>query len=188
MNKHEEYFHYLNRRSTLGRLYRRHVLYPRLTGMLEGRCLDVGCGLGDMLSFHDGTVGVDVNAHTVAYCQNLGLDARVMEPDKLPLGDGEFDSALLDNVLEHLLDPQPLLQEIRRVLRKGGPLLVGVPGIKGWASDADHKVFYDEGALRQRVESAGFESVRTIHMPLWRSEFLSRRLRQYCVYSMFRSM
>lgn len=186
-SKHEEYFDYLNRRSALGKLYRRHILYPQLMSMLQGRCLDVGCGLGDMLSFRGDTVGVDVNAHTVAYCQRLGLDARVMQPDELPLGDGEFDSALLDNVIEHLLDPQALLREVRRILRKGGTLLVGVPGIKGWASDADHKVHYDEQSLKRCVESAGYQAVRTIHMPLWQSEFLSRRMRQYCIYTMFRS-
>jgi SAM-dependent methyltransferase len=187
-NAYAEYFQYLNRRSTLGKLYRRHVLYPRLTTLLEGRCIDIGCGIGDMMSFRRGTVGVDINPHTVAYCQRLGLDARLMQPNLLPVGDCEFDSALLDNVIEHLPDPRELLQEISRVLHKGGILLVGVPGIKGWAADPDHKIYYDEQNLKRCVESAGYQSVGITYMPLWQSGFLSRRMTQYCIYIKFRSV
>jgi hypothetical protein len=64
-------------------------------------------------------------------------------------------------------------------------LLVGVPGRRGWASDPDHKVFYDENSLRECVSDAGFKLTECFHTPLWRSSILDRYLRQYCVYGLF---
>ena len=103
----EVYGEYLMRRSRLSGVYRRYFLYPRICHRLHGRTVDVGCGIGDFLQFRPNTIGVDINAHTVAYCKARGLDARLMEPDVLPFEDGSFDSALMDNWLEHIAKPAP---------------------------------------------------------------------------------
>jgi len=105
MTTYDEYFAYLSSRSRLGHLYRKHWLYPRLNKRLHGRALDVGCGIGDMLSFRPGMVGTDINRRTVEYCIERGFDAKLMLVDTLPFSDREFDSVLLDNVLEHIPDP-----------------------------------------------------------------------------------
>ena len=185
MTDHDEYFEYLSRRSRLGALYRAHWLYPRLARRLVGRSLDIGCGIGDMLVYRANMVGVDINPRTISFCHARGVSAYLMQSDALPSVEGEFDSALLDNVLEHVAQPQRLLSEVQRVLRPAGRVLVGVPGIRGWASDADHKVFYDESALAACMAEAGFDSVETFHTPLWRSACLDRHVRQYCLYGLF---
>jgi SAM-dependent methyltransferase len=185
MTNHDQYFSYLMHRSRLGELYRKYWLYPRLSRHLVGTALDIGCGIGDMLAFRPGTVGVDVNARTVEYCSQRGFDAHLMQPDILPFQAGAFDSALLDNVLEHIAEPDRLLEEVYRVVTPGGRLVIGVPGIFGWKSDLDHKVFYDEKTLRECVEKHNFVLAKTFHSPLWRSSWLASRLRQYCVYSVF---
>ena len=71
------------------------------------------------------------------------------------------------------------------MLKKAGGVLVGVPGERGYASDSDHKVFYDETTLTATLAAAGFEVNRVLHVPC-RSRVLARRLRQYCVYGVFR--
>lgn len=185
MTNHDEYYAYLSSRSRLGHLYRRHWLYPRLTKRLHGRSLDVGCGIGDMLSFRPGTVGTDINPRTIQYCISRGYEARLMTVDVLPFSDQQFDSVLLDNVLEHIVEPAALLREIRRVLKTDGSLVVGVPGIKGWSTDPDHKVAYDEAQLIACLRHARFLHVESFFTPLWRSEWLSRHVRQYCVYGRF---
>ena len=179
------YFHYLRGRSRLSLAYRRLFLYPRLSRHLSGRTLDVGCGIGDMLAFRPDTVGVDVNEQAVAWCRAQGLDARRSTADRLPFGPAEFDSAVLDNVLEHLPDPRPVLGEIHRILAPGGTLLVGVPGEKGFAADPDHKVYYDERKLRATLENSSFHSVHMLHAPFG-VPWLSRLLAQYCLYGVFR--
>jgi SAM-dependent methyltransferase len=178
------YFEYLSRRSRLAHIYRRYWLYPRLCRHLQGRVLDVGCGIGDMLHFRPGTIGVDVNRQTVAACRAQGLDAREMLPDQLPFAESAFDSVVLDNVLEHLAQPSPLLCEIRRVLVPDGTLLVGVPGPRGYRTDPDHKIFYDAGNLRRTIEAQGFELRHLFRTPL-DIAWLDTRVNAACVYGVF---
>jgi SAM-dependent methyltransferase len=180
----EIYFEYLKGRSRLGWLYRRYWLYPKLCRYLDGKTLDVGCGIGDFVNYRNGTVGVDINPATVEWCRQSELDVHLMSPNMLPFQDVSFDSAILDNVLEHLTEPAELLKEIRRVLRPHSSLVVGVPGQRGYATDSDHKVFYDEVKLVSTLASAGFGLKRLFHMPL-RSAWLDVRMRQYCLYGVF---
>ena len=182
-NTNQVYFEYLTRRSFLGDLYRRYVLYPRLNLHLKGKVLDVGCGIGDMLSYRQNTVGLDVNPLNVDFCQKRQLEAYVMKPDIIPFRDETFDSALLDNVLEHIEKPSLLFKEMRRVLKPDGILLIGVPGIKGYKSDDDHKVFYDEKKLHALAKKNRFNVNHFFYTPLIKSKFLSKHLRQYCIYT-----
>lgn len=180
----EDYSSYLQQRSRLGLLYRNYWLYPMLSRWLSGRILDVGCGIGDMLRYSPGAVGVDVNPHNVAICQADGLTVEVMPPDRLPFEPACFDSVVLDNVLEHIEDPRPLLAEIHRVLDDDGVLVVGVPGLKGYAADPDHKRYYDRAALVACLEMAGFEGKALRAMP-FDCEWLSSKISQFCIYGAF---
>ena len=184
MADHETYYRYLKRRSVLGLLYRRWLLYPRICRRLQGKVLDVGCGIGDMLSFRTGTVGVDVNPLLVEHCRSRGVEAHLSQSDRLPFRDQSFDGALLDNVLEHLADPRAVLSEIGRVLVPRGRLVVGVPGRRGYQRDSDHKVFYDEESLVRCLAASGF-AVTDMFVTPFRSRVLDRVLRQYCVYGVF---
>jgi len=184
MTENDRYYEYLKGRSYLGLWYRRYWLYPQLCSQVHGLTLDLGCGIGDFLSYRTGTVGVDINPATVEWCQQQGLDARLMLPDLLPFKEASFDSVVLDNVLEHLAEPKPLLAEIHRVLRPSSVLVVGVPGKRGYASDPDHKVYYDEVSLVSTMADARFCLQRLFHAP-FRSKWLNMRIRQYCVYGVF---
>ena len=184
MSEAERYFEYLKSRSRAAVMYRRWFLYPRLCRHLQGDALDIGCGVGDMLAFRPRTVGADINEKTIEYCRRRGLQAVLMPRDCLPFRSHSFDSAILDNVLEHIADPRPLLDDTRRVLKPGGVALVGVPGERGYAWDADHKVYYDEPKLIRLMHTHGFGHKTTFHIP-WRSTALSARVRQYCVYAIF---
>lgn len=180
----EKYFEYLRGRSRLGRLYRRHWLYPRLCRYLDGKTLDIGCGIGDFLKHRNGTVGTDINPAAVEWCRRRGLNAYQMSTNVLPFHDVSFDSAILDNVLEHLTEPAELLNEIGRVLRPRSSLVVGVPGQCGYATDSDHKVFYDEVTLISTLAAASFRLRFIFYMP-FKFAWLDARMRQYCLYGVF---
>jgi len=184
MTNSEGYFEYLKGRSRLGWLYRRYWLYPRLCRYLDGKALDIGCGIGDFVQHRSETVGVDINPLTVEWCRRRGFDVRQMSYNVLSFQDNSFDSAVLDNVLEHLADPVELLSEIVRVLRPRGSLVVGVPGRRGYMMDSDHKIFYDEATLVSTLASAGFHLQHLFHMP-FKSVWLDSRMRQYCLYGVF---
>lgn len=185
MTHDDEYFSYLKRRKRSGLWYRNFWLYPRICRHLNGTVLDVGCGIGDFVRHRAQTIGTDVNSKAVAYCLSQGLQVNVMQPDQLSFDDLTFDGAILDNVLEHLSRPEPLLTEIRRVLKVHGQFVVGVPGRRGFASDSDHKRHYPEGTLISTIRSAGFEFLRTFHQP-FHSSLLDRHFRYYAIYGVFR--
>lgn len=179
-----EYFEYLRSRSITGLLYRKYWLYPRLSNYLSGRILDIGCGIGDFLSYCPGAIGVDINPEAVEWCRRKGMDARLMRIDQLPFESESFNGVVLDNVLEHLLSPTRLLGEVHRILCCSGRFIVGVPGARGYSSDPDHKVYYDESRLDGVLGNAGFGKLKSFYMPL-KCDYLSRRLPQYCLYGVY---
>jgi len=182
----ENYFEYLKTRSKLAHLYRRNVVYPGINGFLNGKVLDIGCGIGDFLSFRKNTIGADVNPFIVDYCNGLGYEAHLIKNGVFPFQNNTFEGAVLDNVLEHLVDPQSTLTEISRILKHKGRLVIGVPGILGYQKDDDHKVFYEENEMIELLAKCGFVKVDFIYRPFYfRSQFLSRKVSQYCIYGVF---
>ena len=184
MTEYKDYFSYLKNRSRLGLVYRKYWLYPRICRYLSGRVVDIGCGLGDFLNYRPNTVGIDINPDAVAWCKSQGLNVTLMSDGYLPFEDNSFDGVVLDNVLEHIEAPAILLSEISRVLKTGGTLLVGVPGVKGYATDPDHKIFYDETKLINRLNKSGFVNSQIFHMPIGLKMF-DQYMRQYCIYGVF---
>lgn len=98
------------------------------------RVLDAACGAGwgSALLAAGGAevVGVDLSPATI-------LDARREHGDRvdfregdlcdLPLSDGEFDCVVCFEALAHVATPERALDELRRVLRPGGLLLISAP-------------------------------------------------------------
>ena len=146
MNK-TNYFAYLKKRSFKSLIYRKFIVYPKYKRYMKGHLLDVGCGIGDLLNYYQNSVGADINEDCVRYCKNIGLNAKVMKIDQLPFNNEKFDTVMFDNVLEHISNPIKIIKEIYRVMKNNSYLLIGVPGIKGFTHDDDHKVFYDKKKL-----------------------------------------
>lgn len=179
MADHLEYFQYLKKRSFKGLLYRNFVVYPRIQKYIRGNLLDVGCGIGDMLKFYPNSVGADINPHTVNYCNLNGTKAYLIKQDVLPFEQESFDTVLLDNVLEHLISPMPLLHEINRVMRGNGRLIIGLPGERGFLMDDDHKVNYTEFELSKLLKILDFGLVAKFSTP-FESRYLSKHVSRYC--------
>lgn len=98
------------------------------------RVLDLGCGAGRFLGVlreaGAEAVGVELAeaAAERARANVPGADVRLVAEDgSLPLGHGEVDLVWCSEVLEHVPDVAHLLLEARRVLRRGGRLLLTVP-------------------------------------------------------------
>lgn len=181
-----DYFIYLRSRSFLGYIYRRFVIYPRLNKRCQGKVLDYGCGIGDFLSFSPSAIGVDVNAFCVDFCVSKKLNAISIDSGApLPFGNDYFDTIVMDNVLEHIADPDFVLNEFGRVLKPGGKLIVGVPGIKGFEQDTDHKVFYGKRELSSLlVERGSYSLLEWFHTP-FEFPYASQLLKRYCLFGCF---
>jgi SAM-dependent methyltransferase len=104
--------------------------------MSEGRgsVLEIGSGPGrDGQGFIDvglAYAGVDLSPITVAHCCSLGLQAVVASVLHLPFRNSSFDAGWTMSTLLHISDARldQALLEIRRVLRPGAPLAVGLWG------------------------------------------------------------
>ncbi|PLW93286.1 MAG: hypothetical protein C0592_06605 [Marinilabiliales bacterium] len=99
--------------------------------------LDVGCGEGFFKIFfdalYDGELkwnGVEVWKSRAAFCRHIGytnVDEVDLEKGKLPYEDETFDVLIASHVIEHLPNPDEILREFARVLKKGGVMLVATP-------------------------------------------------------------
>jgi SAM-dependent methyltransferase len=76
---------------------------------------------------------------------------------RLPFAEGAFDTAIATQVLEHLGRPVDFLQEIARVLRPGGVLILSAP--MTWPlHEEPHDYFrYTIHGLRRLARDAGLE-------------------------------
>jgi methionine biosynthesis protein MetW len=115
----------------LARLYATHIMKGQ-------RVLDVGCGDGltSGIWLRDrgcDYIGVDVSENAVRDSSNAGFHAQKIEDAaKLPFPDDSFDVVVCIEVLEHLFSPHKAVEEIVRVLRPGGVLMLTVPNVAAW--------------------------------------------------------
>ena len=169
-----------------GRLYRRHFLFPKLKQHISGKLIDIGAGLGDFCVYYKNSVAADINKHAVNHCRNRSVEATLIVNNKITCRKESFDSVLMDNVLEHIEKPEKLIFEVHRLLKSQGSLIVGVPGIKGFKLDFDHKVFYTDTKLINLIEGYKFKFIKKFYTPIpIKSEFVSKNLKSYCVYCIF---
>jgi 2-polyprenyl-3-methyl-5-hydroxy-6-metoxy-1,4-benzoquinol methylase len=97
----------------------------------KGDLLDVGCGSGTFLNVMKKAgwrcSGVEVNENARQYVQD-GLKIDVHEAiDNIPDTSGQFDVITLWHVLEHFHTPGMVLQQLHKLLRRNGILIVAVP-------------------------------------------------------------
>jgi SAM-dependent methyltransferase len=179
------------------------VRYERLGLQPGDRVLDLGCGLGRH-AFEAARRGARVVACDYAEAElkevrnTFAAMAAAGEVDaadcigtvqgdatRLPFADGSFDRVIASEVLEHIPDDGAALEELARVLRKGGTMAVTVPSFVPericWAlSDEYHAPFvegghvriYREPELRRKLRDAGLapgfaHHAHALHAPYW---------------------
>lgn len=189
--KFEEYFAHLQTISLAGRIYKKFISSPALyfcARSFGSRIVEIGSGTGSGVlgSFPTKVQGLEINPRAVEYCKAVGLNVQLIGEDGIfPVADGAFDACVLDNVLEHIEHPRNTLDECYRITGKQGGLVIAVPGIRGYRSDADHKIFYDAEALRQLDERWTLQSLFATPF-IFRSEKLSSSVRQYCLVATYK--
>ena len=102
--------------------------------------VDLGCGDGSALAVAAGHnpghrfAGIDWSTEALRRAQARGLTVvrgGVAEPG-LPVADGVADVVIMSELIEHLVDPDGAVAEVRRVLRPGGSLLLSTPNLAAW--------------------------------------------------------
>jgi SAM-dependent methyltransferase len=85
-----------------------------------GSMLDLGCGDGSMVAALNASGRVKAQGIDIAQ----GVD---FESDSLPYADDTFDLLLMYSVIEHLHNPGNILSEVRRIVKKGGQVIIITP-------------------------------------------------------------
>lgn len=102
----------------------------------KGKILDIGCGGGliaESLPYYYPKAeiyGCDVSRTAITYANKLGsgkVKYAIINNKRFPYKDNFFDVCLCLDVLEHVLDVDYFLNEVRRVLKKNAKFFLIVP-------------------------------------------------------------
>ncbi|MEV4943530.1 class I SAM-dependent methyltransferase [Streptomyces zaomyceticus] len=162
--------------------------------------IDIGCGdgtaaetAGPLLAGHR-IVGLDWSQDALrrARPRIAHLVRGELDSGSLPFTDGCADAVLFSEVIEHLVDPDQALDEIQRVLRPGGHLMLSTPNLAAWYNRVlllvgwqpvfsevslrgihgrpgtevvGHLRLFTARALYSLLQSAGFEDIRITGAP-----------------------
>jgi ubiquinone/menaquinone biosynthesis C-methylase UbiE len=159
------------------------ALYPR-----RGTLLEIGSGFGFLLAAFkaDGwtVTGVDPNREACDVANSVnGVEANSGTLEDMGFPDRSFDVVIMNHVIEHLPDPRATLNEIHRVLKDGGHLMIETPRYdtlmfrilgrrERSLSCEGHVYFFTNSSLRTCYEAAGFRLVE--HRCVGRSLTLNR--------------
>ncbi len=129
-----------------------------LGGRISGRTLDVGCGSKPYEQLYHSTEYVGLEYDTPQ--NRASKEAEYFyNGDTFPFEDGSFDSLVANQVFEHVFNPEQFLDEMFRVLKPGGMLLMTIPFV--WDEHEQPYDFarYSSFGIRCLLEDHGFEVV-----------------------------
>jgi SAM-dependent methyltransferase len=145
----------------------------------KGRILDVGCFNGYFLdeARKNGwdVYGVEPTAPAATYAKDELKLKNVMSCTlkEANYPDNYFDVVTLYHVMEHLPIPSNVLQEITRIIKKEGLLVVEVPNCNFWMKlmkskfrylQPDHYWYFTRKTLFRILRNTGFEPFKFQHV------------------------
>ncbi|NBO17472.1 MAG: class I SAM-dependent methyltransferase [Proteobacteria bacterium] len=102
----------------------------------KGKVLDIGCFSGYLLEKikeknpHIDVFGVDASKESVRYYVEKGLNVIEVDAEgKLPFEDSFFNTVIGMEIIEHIVDTDSFLIEIKRILKKDGYLILTTPNV-----------------------------------------------------------
>jgi SAM-dependent methyltransferase len=108
-----------------------------------GLFLEIGAGTGDAaMALRSGSgaevVAIDSSLTMIAQARDRGLShAAVADGHRLPFAADQFDGAWADRVLQHVVEPARVLDELLRVIRPGGRVALADPDYDTQVLDID---------------------------------------------------
>ena len=152
----------------------------------HSKVLDVGCGTGSLTlvanhNKHNEVIGLEPNAERAAAAADRGLNVVNAElSPELLREHGPFDAIIFADVIEHLPEPEHVLDLAVSGLRPGGLLLASVPNVAHWSvranlligrwnyesvgiMDATHLRWFTAKTVRSLIEQRGLEVLSLRH-------------------------
>jgi SAM-dependent methyltransferase len=138
------------------------------------RILDVGCGEGSLteqiIAAGAAVVGVDASEEMIAAAKARGVDARLIDAERLPF-EREFDAAFSNAALHWVRDHDAMLAGVHRALKPGGRFVAEFGGHgniaaiqlairivlarRGWETNI-HRYYATPAEYSARLQEHGF--------------------------------
>jgi SAM-dependent methyltransferase len=150
-----------------------------------GRVLDVGCGLGWLLSALDGgwsRHGVEVSTFAA---RHAGDHAEMFVGSLLDYRSppGSFDVIIMHHVIEHMVDPEANIRKIKDLLRPGGWLILGTPDFDSGCArrfganyrllhDPTHVSLFSSDSMHRMLRDFGFD-IRQVDYPFFETVYFT---------------
>ncbi|MDD5292391.1 MAG: class I SAM-dependent methyltransferase, partial [Candidatus Omnitrophica bacterium] len=142
----------------------------------RGRVLDIGCGLGDILSIFKenkwDVEGIEFNPFAANYAKEQ-FGVSVVNKSVFDFDEADkFDVIMLWGVLEHLYNPRKILAKCHKLLSEEGLLVMEVPSADSLLvryAEATHKkadriiegdkhlILFSVASFKGMLEKSGFE-------------------------------
>jgi len=131
-------------------------LKPVILKYARGRCLDVGAGRLVYRPFFE-----------KIKTEYVSLDIEKKHPDldyqadahQLPFKENQFETIFCSQVLEHTYDPEKVLKEISRVLKKEGRVIISVPHLSYLHNEPNDYYRFTKYGLTHLLKKAGLRPI-----------------------------
>ena len=155
-------------------------LRQRLSLPKDSKFLDCGCGFGNstIQAENDGfaSFGFDISTYKIKFAESLKKREKTQflaaSAERIPFKNNSFDVVYCNHVLEHLCDDHLALDEISRIIKDKGFLVLTVPNINNLATslnlrmkrkfpytDKTHFREYEEATLKSILRSHCFKII-----------------------------
>ncbi len=114
---------------------RYYAILARRYGPRQGKVLELGCGMGHLLTWLTDryeVFGSDVNAWALSKARAMlpeGHFVGLSADEPLAFPDKSFDIIIAKHVVEHLHHPEQAMEEMSRVIKPAGVLLLATPNL-----------------------------------------------------------
>jgi SAM-dependent methyltransferase len=127
---------------------------------VKGNLIDLGCGKVPLYHVYRDYIvdNICIDWPNVNH-QNSFIDFECDLNKILPFDSGSFDSIIISDVFEHIHSPQLLWQEMARIIKSDGYILMNVPFFY-WLHEEPYDYFrYTKYAIEKFAKESGFEII-----------------------------
>jgi len=156
-------------------------------GKSDSRVLDIGCGAGSLTALQQekcpGFIfeGIDISKKAIKLAKESypGIKFSVASAESVGMIGKKYDAVSISEVIEHVKDPEKVLNNIYKILNKNGVLYLTTPleadsrtlvgkiygsrGIKARETIGGHIQIFDEKTIKSLVKKSGFKIIDTYY-------------------------
>jgi 2-polyprenyl-3-methyl-5-hydroxy-6-metoxy-1,4-benzoquinol methylase len=142
---------------------------------LPKKLLEIGCSTGFMLEAAQErnwkATGIELNPSAVAFGHQRGLEIMDQPLEAIDFGSEQFSAIAMYDVIEHLVNPGEILDQVHKLLLSGGMIFIYVPNLQSASTEllgtehahfiwpTHHLTYFTPATLKQFLRNYGFEMV-----------------------------